>query len=118
MTTHEAVQNGTVEAVDLRRNARAIFKQACLDVIAANRRRHGGYLMPYACSYAKTALEMLTHDASDYALDYQATYILNNLTGWRGDAARKAKAGLRALQGNVADGPPKAARTIYPHRNS
>ena len=54
-----------------------------------------GKLISYAQSYAKTAID---NDMYGFMLRCQLSYVLNNLSGWRGPTATKVKARLKKLQ--------------------
>ena len=53
-----------------------------------------GKLISYAQHYAVVAIEL---DMDGFMLKCQLSYVLNNLTGWRGPTAAKVKARLREL---------------------
>jgi len=69
------------------------FHQVCRLVIIAGERGLPGQLILYAARYAKAGLQMTSHDA----IACQCDYILNNLSGWRGEEAVSAKRVLREL---------------------
>ena len=66
-------------------------KQEAIDkiILAANRLRARG-LIHYAAAYAKADATMTGRD-----WEVQCLYILNNLSGWRGDEAKAVKAFLK-----------------------
>lgn len=74
------------------------FEECCRAVIDAQRRGEGGSMMAYAAAYAQTGLNdaaMTAYGSKASGQQVQALYIAANLTGWRGDEARKVKAALR-----------------------
>lgn len=71
------------------------FHEACTKVISASETAKPGANIRYAASYAQAGLRM-RDEASQRV---QALYILNNLSGWRGEEAREVKAALKAIAG-------------------
>lgn len=67
------------------------FNEACQRVIRAAGNAAPNALIQYAASYASAGIHMRDRDA----IRVQALYILNNLSGWRGDEARMVKDTLR-----------------------
>lgn len=66
------------------------FTECCMRVIRAASRSQGANLQ-FAASYAQAG----KHTHSREFIRVQALYILNNLSGWRGDEARMVKAQLK-----------------------
>lgn len=67
--------------------------QEALETILAQESR--GYLMQYAQAYATAALQ---NKMEGEELRVQLLYVLNNLTGWRGETARETKKTLKTLK--------------------
>jgi len=66
------------------------WMQCCFAVCKAAQDNPVGNL-PYAASYASAGRRM--HDAEEQRV--QALYILNNITHWRGDLAKRVRASLK-----------------------
>jgi hypothetical protein len=65
-----------------------LFHQACTTIMESNSKAS---LMPYAKSYANRGLKLNDPES----IVAQIPYIQGNLTGWRGDDARMARAKLK-----------------------
>ena len=72
------------------------FRRVCNLVIAQTAKPQHGRLIEYAAAYAKAGLEMTDKEE----IRVQCLYILNNLSGWRGEEAADAKAVLKYLSKN------------------
>lgn len=66
------------------------FNEACQRVIRAAKQAKPDSLIQFAASYAKAGVSMTDREA----IRVQSLYILNNLSGWKGEEARKVKATL------------------------
>ena len=64
------------------------FKEACQAIIDTAEVK----ALNYAVNYAKHGV---TLTSGTYAAKIQAAYILNNITGWRGEVAKQARAALK-----------------------
>ena len=66
------------------------FNEACQRIIVAARQAKPGASIQYAATYAKAGLQMTDRET----IRVQCLYILNNLSGWRGEEAKQVKATL------------------------
>lgn len=67
------------------------FTECCQRVIRAAAKRPQAAGLQFAASYAQSGLRLYEREA----IRAQALYILDNLSGWRGDEARMVKAQLK-----------------------
>lgn len=68
------------------------FTEACMAIVE----NRAAKALNYAVGYAEAGMGMTpgTHEAK-----VQALYILNNISGWRGDEAKTVRAALKAEAG-------------------
>ena len=64
------------------------FTECCMAIV---KNRHEKALN-YAVGYARAGIGMTGHDAK-----FQALYILNNMSRWRGDLAKEVRDSLKAI---------------------
>jgi len=73
-----------------------MFIEACQRVIRAARKAKPSALIQYAADYAALGIrQAIGSGGSPAMIRYTAEDILANLSGWRGDEARKTKEMLR-----------------------
>ncbi len=75
---------------------RSLFRLCCNIIVQAGVARNGKpgeKALNYAVGYAQAGLHLTT----DEAIRVQILYILNNITHWRGDAAKLVRQDLKNL---------------------